>query len=185
MLSERYNRSLSLILESDRNNKDKIINFINDIPNDLLRSIDDKLCIYQEYLSGKRSIYDSDVVFCLSDNVIVDNECLYSFIIDMVADSITITKSKKISDGLLKESELVLYVETTYNSVFTLGKQSLGIFNHMGTKVNYELINTFFGLIVVSSNGGILNRYKWIKNVDCLVIDSVSNIDSYARLRRK
>ena len=179
MFGERFNKTLNLILENDKSNRDEIVDFINDIPDNLNLLIIDKLSLYEEYLNGKKSLYDSDSVFCLSDSLKIGNEYMYSFVIDMVEDSLTIKKGKINRNGLENEKKIVLYAETTYNSISTLGKQRLGSFKNIGNSVDYNVINTVFGLIFVISNDGILNRFKRFKN------DLVDNNRQLVRTRKK
>jgi len=172
-------------LENDRRNRNEIANFIKDIPNDLNLLIEDKLGVYEEYLNGKRSFYEGNAVFCLSDSLKFNSDYMYSFIIDMVEDSITIKKSKINKDGLENENELVLCAETTYNSISTLGKQRLGTFKCNGNIVDYNFINTVFGLMFVISKDGILNKFKRVRNTDDFKNNSVYSNESFIKVRKK
>lgn len=158
IFNKELDESLRLMLESDRKRRDKIINFVLSIPDDLYQKIYVELSKYNEYEQNNIDLFDRED-FCLSGETINTNNCKYSFVIDMIENSITISRYKieddmkrsmNAEDGCEKVFEITLYASTRYNNISNFKYQKLGKFidNITGIDVEYDLKSTKFGNMV-------------------------------------
>lgn len=191
IFSEELDRSLWLILESDKKNRDRIRCFVGSIPMELYQQIYERLNEYRKYENGDLNILGADS-FCLSGECFGELNRKYSFVIDMIDNSLSITESLLIKDKYKELNELTLFMGSRYNNVSVFGRQSLGSFMNYTTKneMNYDLINTLLGFMVEYSNYDYkrfndgFKKYKRIGNN--LTVDELSlcNKDGITRVRK-
>lgn len=191
IFNKELDKSLWLILESDKKNRDRIKCFVESIPNDLYQQIYNKLDEYSEYEKGHLNMFDLDDFF-------LKGECLgylnkkYSFVIDIVGNSLSITESMLINGKFKDLIELTLFMGSRYNSVEISGRQSIGSFTNYVTKnvVNYDLINTLLGLMIEYSNYDYrkcADGFKKYKRINTnLIVDelNLSSKEGITRVRK-
>lgn len=186
MFNSEFDRSLSMMLFSDKNNRKEIINFIRSIPNELYVKLYIQLDKYKDYEENNIDIFSRED-FCLCGEYIEDDKYKYEFIIDMIQNSLTIAKSSLKDNNLKKQYGIVLYSSSRYNNVMFSGKEILGSFLNYdkNTKNEYELISTRFGLMIVNSDNGIFKKYKRFDDELCKMdIYSYLNEHSYLRVKK-
>lgn len=146
-----YDKSLWMMLSVNRNNSEKIINFLESIPNELLVNIREKLNEYKnnKFFNDNNGMYGE---------VNKEDEYLYFFNIDVVTGELIIGKciyqyGVYFNDFLLK---------INVNNDYKLGEISFDYVKEVSDKVLftgdcttyvYELVNLFSKKIIVSSNG--------------------------------
>ena len=192
IFSEELDKSLSLILESDKKNRDKIKYFIENIPASLFQQIYDKLEEYREYERGNLDIFDLDDLCLHGECNYYDKRFKYSFVIDLVSNSLSINKSMLINGDYKDNTELTLYMGSRYNNVDIFGRQSIGSFTNYVTmsKMEYDLINTLLGLMVEYScydynrNSEGLKKYKRVNTNTINGKLELSNKDSLCRVKK-
>lgn len=192
IFSEELDKSLSLILESDKKNRDKIKCFIENIPASLFQQIYDKLEEYREYESGNLDIFDLDDLCLHGEFNYYDKRFKYSFVIDLVNNSLSINKSMLINGEYKDNIELTLYMVSRYNNVDIFGRQSIGSFTNYVTKseMEYDLINTLLGLMVEYScydynrNSEGLKKYKRVNANTINGKLELSNKNSLCRVKK-
>lgn len=185
MFNQEFDRSLLMMLFSDKNNRRNIINFVKYIPNELYAKIFIQLDKYKKYEDNNIDILDREE-FCLYGEYVDDN-IKYSFIIDMVQNSLTITQSSFIGDNLKKQYELVLFTDSRYNNIEFSGKQLLGSFLDCKNdlKIEYELVSTRFGNKIVYSDNSIFKKYKRVNNTfQNMDVCNYLDESSYTRVRK-
>ena len=186
MFSEEFDRSLWLMLVSDKNNREDIVNFIRSIPKELYQQIYIQLEKYKEYEDCDIDILDREDI-CLYGSCNGKYNSKYFFIVDMIQNSLTISMGSNRDMNFIKSYEITLYAKSRYNSVDLFSSQLLGnIINHTDdVKTEYELIDGLLGKMVVYSNNGSLKRYKKVsKNVDSLQLDNLLNDRGISRVRK-
>ena len=192
IFSEELDKSLSLILESDKKNRDKIKCFIENIPASLFQQIYDKLEEYREYESRNLDIFDLDDLCLHGECNYYDNRFKYSFVIDLVSNTLSIINCMLINGDYKDNTELTLYMGSRYNNVDVFGRQYVGSFTNYITKskIEYDLINTLLGLMVEYScfdykrmSEG-LKKYKRVNTntINCKL--ELSNKDSLCRVKK-
>ena len=149
-----YDKSLWMMLSVNRNNSEKIISFLESIPNELLVNIREKL---NEYKNNK-FFNNNNNNNGMYGEVNKEDEYLYFFNIDVVTGELTIGKciyqyGVYFNDFLLK---------INVNNDYKLGEISFDYIKEVSDKVLftsdcttyvYELVNLFSKKIIVSSNG--------------------------------
>ena len=186
MFSEEFDRSLWLMLGSDKNNREDIVNFIRSVPNELYQQIYIQLDKYEKYEESNIDILDREDI-CLYGNCNGKYDLRYYFVVDMIQNSLTIGVGNNIDMNFIKSYEITLYAKSRYNSVDLFSSQILGnIINHTDdVKTEYELIDGLLGKMVVYSNNGSLKKYKKVsKNVDNLQLDNLLNDRGIIRVRK-
>lgn len=173
MFSQEFDRSLLMMLFTDKNKRKNIINFIKYLPNELYVKLYIQLDKYQKYEDNNVDIFDRED-FCLYGEYIMGNNIKYSFIIDMVQKSLTITYSSLLNNNLNKHYEITLFDNSRYNNNEFLGKQLLGSFLdcEKNMKTEYEFISTKIGNMIVYSDNGFFKKFKRVN-------DELENIDLY------
>lgn len=164
-----YDKTLSLILEGDKFNRDKIKDFLESIPKEIqiqIKDAIDKWCYYEDngVVLTKRN------EFCFFGEYTMEDNYRYWFELDMLLNSLTIKKSMYLKDSYEDLLELSLCAPSTYMRVENNGYQHLGHFMYgYGIKetINYDLVDTFLGLMVTIRSKNNFSRFK-IVNMDNL-----------------
>lgn len=186
MFSQEFDRSLWLMLISDKNNREDIINFIKSIPNELYKQIRIQLDKYEKYEQSDINILDREDI-CLYGSCNGKYDLKYYFVIDMIQNSLTISMGSNRDMNFIKSYEIILYAKSRYNNVELFNTQLLGnIINHTDDiKTEYELIDGLFGRMVVYSNDGSLKKYKKVtRNTDNLQLDNLLNNRGISKVRK-
>ena len=97
MFNSEFDRSLWLMIIGDKNNSYNIINFIKSIPSELFNLIDIELDKYMKYEQCNISILDREDI-CLYGECNSRFNGKYFFVIDMIQNSLTITKSIYVNE---------------------------------------------------------------------------------------
>jgi len=187
MFNNEFDRSLWLMLISDKNNRYNIINFIKSIPNDLFCIMDIELDKYKKYEESNIDILDRGDI-CLYGECNSRFNGKYSFVIDMICNSLTITKSIYINEHYRKEFEIVMYAKSRYNNDDVFDSQLLGnIINYNDEiKSEYELIDGILGKMVVYSDNGSMKKYKRIGKIsERMELENIFNRNNLVRVRKK
>ena len=146
-----YDKSLWMMLSANRNNNEKIINFLESIPNELLVNIREKLNEYKnnKFFNNNNGMYGE---------VNKEDEYLYFFNIDVATGELTIGKC--IYQYGVYFNDFLLNINV--NNDYKLGEISFDYIQEGSDKVFftgdcttnvYELVNLFSKKIIVSSNG--------------------------------
>lgn len=187
IFSEDFDSALCMILESDKKNKEKILGFIDSMPSDFYKKISLALEKYYEYEENQIDVFDREDICLMGETLDVDN-CKYSFLIDMMIHSLTITKSEKNDNNYNKVFELTLFSNSGFNNIDVFGKQVLGSLYDVydSVKLNYNLVDTMFGRMF-NVTGAVINRYRRIpfkstsRGID---IQNSAITNGYSRVRR-
>ena len=192
IFNEELDKSLCLMLESDKKNKEHIECFINSIPSEVYQQIYDKLREYEEYECGKLDIFELDNLCLYGECNYYEGRFKYSFVIDMVDNSLKITKNMLISGEYKDYAELTLCMGSRYNDVNVFGRQYIGSYTNYVTKnkTEYNLISTLIGLMVEYScydykkmSEGF-KKYKRV-NLDLILMElNLSNDRGLSRVRK-
>ena len=123
--------------------------------------MDIELDKYMKYEQSNVCILDREDI-CLYGECNSRFDGKYSFVIDMISNSLTITKSIYVNEEYRKEFEIVMYSKSRYNNIDSFSSQLLGnIVNYSDDiKSEYELIDGILGKMVVYSDNGSLKKYK-------------------------
>jgi len=186
MFNSEFDRSLWLMIISDKNNRYNIINFIKSIPNDLFYFMDIELDKYMKYEESNVGILDRGDI-CLRGECKSRFNGKYSFIIDMIQNSLTITKSIFVNNQYKKEFEIVLFAKSRYNNVDLFSSQLLGnIVNYNNeNKSEYGLIDGILGKMVVCSDNNGGKKYKRIGNIsEKMELENIFNRNNLVRVKK-
>ena len=186
MFNSEFDRSLWLMIISDKNNRYNIINFIKSIPSDLFCLMDIELDKYMKYEQSNVCILDREDI-CLYGECNSRFDGKYSFVIDMISNSLTITKSIYVNEHYKKEFEIVMYAKSRYNNTDLFSSQSLGnIVNYSDNiKSEYELIDGILGKMVVYSDNGSLKKYKRVSKIsERMQLENIFDRNNLVRVRK-
>lgn len=177
IFNEELDKSLYLILESDSKNKSNIKCFVESIPDELYQKIYDKLEEYKEYRLRHLDMFDLEDFFLRDECNYYENRFKYSFVIDLVANSLSITRSMLVNGEYKDDYELTLCMGCRYNDVNISGRQSIGSFTNYITKINteYDLINTLIGFMVEYSNYDYKRLSEGFKKYKRVNLDLISS----------
>ena len=187
MFNQEFDRSLWLMLVSDKNNREDMINFISCLPNELYEQINIQLDKYKDYEERNVYLFEREDT-CLCGNCLGKFNEKYSFIIDMVENSLTIIMGIEREDIFMKAFEVTLYAKSRCNDIDILDEQLLGyVINHTdGIKTKYVLVDTLFGKMVMYSGNGIFKKYKRIeKNSENMDLSILFDKTGISKVRKK
>lgn len=187
MFNSEFDRSLWLMIISDKNNRYNIINFIKSIPSDLFCLMDIELDKYMKYEESNIGILDRGDI-CLRGECRARFNSKYSFIIDMIQNSLTITKSIFVNNQYKKEFEIVMYAKSRYNNIELFNSQLLGnIVNYNNDiKSEYGLIDGILGKMVVCSDNTGGKKYKRIGKIsERMELENLFDRNNLIRVRKK
>ena len=185
IFNNEFDESLRLIVRNDKKVGIKILKFIRELPEELGKSLNEKLVKYEEY--REKGFNNGEIEYCLMGNYSCNNYH-YLFIIDMVENSLTIVKNEFSASGFKKIFEIVLNAKTGYNNIDAFGKQILGKINdgYLDSSIQYSLVDTMFGRMVVSSNNNGIKKYrKNIEDSDILDLDNIDDINKKKNIRKR
>lgn len=169
IFSKELDESLWLMLESDKKNRRKVSEFLKAVPSELYEQISIQLDKYREYEDSGIDILERDTI-CLYGNCLDQNNYKYSFIVDMINHSLSISKSFFRENEYVKQFELTMYAKSRYNSVDVFGRQMLGSIYESGMsgKYEYDLVDMLFGKMIICSYDNNIKKYKRVKINDIL-----------------
>lgn len=157
IFNESLDRALWLMLISDKNNRDKIVGFINDVPSLVFDRIKLILSEYYEYENNDVSLLCMEDI-CLREEIDV-LECKYLINLDRGCHSLSILKFNYLKNEC---SRLVVY----FNNIELFGQQRLGSFYYDGSDdivdVSYDLVDTLLGKMVAYSDDVMYKKYKLV-----------------------
>lgn len=187
IFNKELDESLRLIIESDGKRRNKLVEFLLSIPDELYQQIYFQLERYDKYEKDGVSILDRDD-YCLKGECLDVYNRKYSFIIDMFDESLTISRYicsslssfLNIEDRYTKTFEIILYAKNRYNNVDVFKEQRLGrvIDKIDNVDVLYNIIKTKLGNMITISDGYLLKKYyKYDINkcLDELKLESLFN----------
>lgn len=185
IFNKEFDKSLGLILECDRSNRGKIINFLNSIPCELYEQIYIQLEKYNEYINRTIDVLDIED-FCLYGEYNREGIDNTSFVIDIIDNSITINKSLYNGKKCVDDFKLTLCSDSRFNNIALLGKQTLGSFRNYTQRVSweYDLVNTMFGMRVLCSNNYGFKKYGKFTNSDDLSLEKLGNKGNLVKVRK-
>lgn len=159
IFNKEFDKTLKLILNGDKNNKDIIIDFISSIPDSLYQQIKSSLLNFDKIREENVYLLDMEDI---DGEFIVNNKIKYYFILDMIFNCLIIGKTYLINGDESKELEIKLYSDGT--DTLSFGEKYLGsLYKSVDNdRVDYELVNSIFGLMFVSKNSRLLSNYKKI-----------------------
>ena len=163
IFNNNYDRILWLILKNDNINRERILEFIENIPSDFLIKLQNTIKEYEEYKLNK-SIYKKNKYFC--GEIYDGSDYLYHFSIDNDTDSLFVGRNtfkygKMFNDfGLLLTNGIDVRNMNDFCE-YMIGKISYnyniindGIKTIQGgfSKIDYKLIDVLIGNIMVISD---------------------------------
>ena len=179
-------KSLLLILNADRKNRDRIIDFIKNIPDELILLINDRMKLYEEY----KNTGEKKVAFLCGEYNTSDN-LLYFFEIDTYFNEIDIGYKK--SNGYIYEDvfKMCLSLDDDLLFVDNFIKKNIGrieydihiesidgIYNKKNSSENvYNLVKTPLGYMVLYSKNNDRSIKHYIQGIDVSNITDELNID--------
>ena len=163
IFNKEFDKTLKLILDGDKNNKEIIIDFIRLIPGSLYGRIKSSLMNFDKIKKENTYLLDMEDI---EGEFIVNNKIKYYFILDTILNCLTIGKNYLIDGYESMEFELKLYSDGS--DTLSFGEQYLGSLykSFDNDKVDYELVNSVFGLMFVSKNRHLVSSYKKIYRVE-------------------
>ena len=163
IFNKEFDKTLKLILDGDKNNKEIIIDFIRLIPDSLYGGIKSSLMNFDKIKKENTYLLDMEDI---EGEFIVNNKIKYYFILDTIFNCLTIGKNYLIDGYESKEFELKLYSDGS--DTLSFGEQYLGSLykSYANDKVDYELVNSVFGLMFVSKNRHLVSSYKKVHRVE-------------------
>lgn len=182
IFNKEFDKSLWLILKGDNDKKRMVLDLISSIPAPLYQQIVDALVKFCE-VREKDNIYildreDINGEFLLNENY------KYYFTLDMVLSCLIVGKKVLLRGEYQKIFELTLFSDASYNKVENFGEQYLGsIYQpYLNSAVNYELISTLLGMMVVTRKPDCLPMYKKV-NINTIPNDiTINELDENKRL---
>jgi len=106
IFNREFDKTLKLILNGDKNNKDIIIDFISSIPDSLYQQIKSSLLKFDKIREENVYLLDMEDI---DGEFIVNNKIKYYFVLDMIFNCLTIGKTYLINGNESKELEIKLY----------------------------------------------------------------------------
>ena len=100
IFNKEFDKTLKLILEGDKNNKDIIIDFISSIPDSLYQQINNSLLKFNKIREENVYLLDMEDI---DGEFIVNNKIKYYYILDMIFNCLTIGKTYLINGNESKE----------------------------------------------------------------------------------
>lgn len=174
IFNRNFDRTLWLILNGEKYNKNLICDFICLIPESLKKQIDDAFVKYEEVMNNS----DTDILDRedIKGEFYVDNNKYY-FILDMVLDKLTIGIKMLFNGEYQKLYELSLYGDSFIDKIQKGDNYYLGRIEEFITNkvVNYELFNNFIGVIVLTKESNSFPIYKKI-NINMIPDDININV---------
>lgn len=161
IFNKEFDKSLWLILKGDKDKEKVVLDLISSIPAPLYQQMLDAFHKYREVMELEDSyILDREDI----NGEFLVNNIKYYFTLDMVLCCLTIGKKVKVYDKCYKIFEINLFSNTSYNKVENLSDQYLGsIYQpYLDITTNYEYINTFLGMMVVTRRTNYLPMYRKI-----------------------
>ena len=181
IFNKEFDKSLLLILNGDNKNKKLILDFIDSIP----------LSLYQEMLEGfveYKKQMEIDNIYMLDrqdvkGEVLVDN-VKYYFVIDMIFNCLIVGRSSFKNGEYTKDIELTLFSDSSYNRLEVFNNQFLGSIDGdlIDNRVNYDLINTILGIMIVKRENNCLTKYK---RIDIENVLNDMNKNNKTRIRKR
>lgn len=163
IFDKEFDKVLCLILQGDKENRDKILEVIDSIPIDLYCQIKNALLKYHDYEDKNVDIHDRET-FCLTGEYMTDKQVKYSFSIDMLLHSLNISRDKDFT--------ITLYKEAIVNDAEKNEEQVLGGLKLGKDKIDYIMRNVIFAKRVITYSNGMFSRMKKID------VQNVSNIET-------
>ena len=198
IIEKNIDKTLWLILNTDKKNRDKIVDFVCNIPIELKRLIEDRIKMLNEY----RETGQKKFTF-LCGEFITDDNLLYWFEIDFDFNEIDLGYKKfngSIYDDVF-EMTLSLNSESSLKKIFD--KKYIGRIEY-DKRINnidnvcsflefsesvYNLYKIPFGYVTTSGCKRGIDSFKCISNItnedDELFLDDVLNVNSVNRLVRR
>lgn len=179
-----FDKILWIILNGEKYNKTLICDFINLIPEPLKEQMDDAFVKYEGIMNNSNiDILDREDIkgeFYL-------NNTKYYFILDMVLDSLTIGIKMLFNGEYQKLYELTIYSNCNFDKIqkgdnYYLGRMEEFITNKV---INYELLNNFIGVMVLTKESNCFPIYKKI-NVNMIPDDiKISEVSIDNKIRKR
>lgn len=181
IFNKEFDKSLLLILNGDNKNKKLILNFIDSIPITLYKKMLDGFVEYKKqkeidniYMLEKEEIKSEMVI----DNI------KYYFVIDLIFNCLIVGRSSLKNGEYNKDFELALFSDSSYNKLEVFDNQFLGSIDGtlIDNRINYDLVNTFLGVMIVKRENNSLSRYKRI-DINKFIDDM--NKNNKTRIKKK
>jgi len=170
-----YDRSLWLMLKADKDNRDRIIEFINDIPFELRKRIEESIRIY------KMGIKDNSILYGMEDKRLSGSyetvrHVLYWYNIDVVDSLGTLTLGYSILYGDMYYEVIEMQL-VPYDDLYRLKYFDNEVIGNLmyditmtknfvsGKEKKYDIINTPFGdfILLILKDRNDKYRYELCK----------------------
>ena len=168
----QYDKTLWLMMSVNKNNRKKIISFIEAIPNKLIIKIKNSL---NEYKNNKFYGIKNKTLY---GELNVDGEYLYHYHVNCLTGELTLGRS--IYQYGVYFSDFEIKINMMIDDSYNLGEVSFdyenvigndGVFNGNKTTYTYVLIDLFSKKIVVSSKKDLVGSEKRFKVVNWIPED--------------
>ena len=181
IFNKEFDKTIWLILNGDSKNKKIILDFIDSIPAPIYQQLLDAFVEYRKQID-------------LNNMYILDREDItgefsfgnvrYYFILDMVFNCLIIGRQILVNGEYNKDFELSLFSDSSYNKLEVFNNQYLGSIDGslIENKVNYELVNTFVGTMIMKKEDTCVSKYKRI-NTDMYYSDA--NIVDKIKIKKR
>lgn len=169
IFNKEFDKPLWLILNGDSKNKKLILDFIDMIPAPLYQQLLDAFVEYKKQI-------DLDNMYILDREDVTGEFSVgnvkYYFILDMVFNCLIVGRQMLVNGEYKKDFEMSLFSDSTYNKLEVFNNQYLGSIDGslIENKINYELINTFVGTLIIKKENNCLSKYKRV-NTDMYYSD--------------
>lgn len=197
IFDKNLDKALWLLLSADRKNSEKVVNFINIIPEELKEQIQEKIKIYNEYkMNGNKNFS------FLCGDCEIDNKLLFWFEIDTYFGELEMGYMES-NCGIYKDVfKMTLLLDENLSLIDNFGKKNIGRIEYdihtnkidnVGSIVessenSYDLYKTPLGYMIVYSvdnDKGVKHYMKIINILDMpeeLFIDDIKDMSDVKRL---
>jgi len=171
IFNKEFDKSLWLILNGDSKNKQLILDFIDMIPAPIYQQLLDAFVVYKKQI-------ELDNIYVLDREDITGEFSVgnirYYFILDMILNCLILGRQILVIGEYKKDFEMSLFSDSSYNKLEVFNNQYLGSIDGclIENKINYELVNTFVGTMVLKKENNCLSKYKKI-NINSFCNDMV------------
>lgn len=196
-----FDRTLWLMLCANKYRKEEIMEFIKELPYDLILKIRKSLVVYNKYLSGDTSINLEE----LEGKVATSSDMVYYYSFNCVCQSLSINSAILFDGKELDDISLTLYsvASDEYNDLRTFDYLSLGVFTDLfmsdimndelctvdSNSVYYDLVKMPFGKLMIDTMDSFCERKSRLVDFSRIPTDynlsDIANAKSMNNLVRK
>ena len=182
LFDNNFDKTLWLLIKSDRRNRGKIIDFVKSIPDEFILMIQEGLVEYEKYkLENDCISFDDREYRCFDNQMYNSMGELYSFNIDTKKDILSITKSIYILGAYYRNFNIKLKNLSNINdksNMKDIGNMCYAI-DGVGNlrKISYDIMNIGLTNVLISSSNNDIYRLCGVVEIDKDIDLNLDNIN--------